>query len=151
MAGVFFERVPKLRDNFRRDSFACGNPSLLAPYFRLFQWNLSAPYRSALRGVARLARILFRPCLEANRFNLAQKFRQIYGNRHFIASFIQPATVVIPSQIYLVHNVPFFCFNFNVILSSSLCPTCFGWSPFRQFAWTSSSALYRLQESLRFS
>jgi hypothetical protein len=30
-------------DNFRSNSFACGNLSLLAPYFRLFQWCSGAP------------------------------------------------------------------------------------------------------------
>jgi hypothetical protein len=32
-------------DNVRRSYFACGNLSLLAPYFVLFQQRLSAPYR----------------------------------------------------------------------------------------------------------
>jgi hypothetical protein len=35
----------QIADNFRRNSFACENPSSLAPYFRLFQWRLSALYR----------------------------------------------------------------------------------------------------------
>jgi hypothetical protein len=125
--------VPKLRDNFRRNSFACGNPSLLAPYFRLFQWYLSAPYTSAPRADARLARNLVRSCSEANKSNLAQKIRQIYGIRHFIISFLRPVTVAVPNQICLVHKVLFCCFNFHVIFSSSLYPACFGRSPFRLF------------------
>ena len=78
-------------------------------------------------------RNLVRSCSEANKSDLAQKFRQIYGIRHFIISFLRPVTVAIPSQICLVHKVPFCCFNFHVILSSSLYPTCFGRSPFRLF------------------
>jgi hypothetical protein len=50
-------RAP-ITDNFRRNSFACGNLSLLAPHFILYQWRLSAPYRLVLREAARLARPL---------------------------------------------------------------------------------------------
>ena len=125
--------MPKLRDNFRRNSFACGNPSLLAPYLRIFQWHLCALYTFAPWAGARLAGILVRSCSEANRSNLAQKIRPIYGIRHFTTSYLHSVTVAISSRIYLFHNVPFCCFNFHVILSSSLYPTSFGPSPFRLF------------------
>jgi hypothetical protein len=48
-------------DNIRRDSFACGNVSLLAPHFRIFPWRLSVPCRIAPRAASRLARTLLRP------------------------------------------------------------------------------------------
>ena len=47
-------------DKFRRNSCACGNSSSPAPYFRLFQWLVSARYRSAHPPVARMARALVR-------------------------------------------------------------------------------------------
>ena len=47
--------------NFRRKSWACGNVSSLAPYFLLFRWHLSVPYRLASRAAARLVRPLIRP------------------------------------------------------------------------------------------
>jgi hypothetical protein len=34
----------QIADTFRRNTFACGNLNLLAPYFRFFQWRLNAPY-----------------------------------------------------------------------------------------------------------
>jgi hypothetical protein len=37
-------------ENFRRHSFACGNLSILTPYFRLFQRRLSVTYRLASPG-----------------------------------------------------------------------------------------------------
>jgi hypothetical protein len=40
---------------------AWGNPSLLAPYFRLFQWRPIAPYRSGFWKTAWTSRPLIRP------------------------------------------------------------------------------------------
>ena len=39
---TFFRARAKTANNFRRISFACGNLSLIAPHFRLFQWRLKA-------------------------------------------------------------------------------------------------------------
>ena len=64
---VYFLRArAQIVDNLWRNFFASVNPSLLAPYFWLFQWHLSFPYRSALRAGVRLAHVLVRPCSEAN-------------------------------------------------------------------------------------
>ena len=35
----FLKARAETADNFRRNSFVCGNLSLLAPYFRIFQWR----------------------------------------------------------------------------------------------------------------
>jgi len=43
-------------DSFRINSFVCGNLSLPAPYFPLFQRRPTAPYRLAPRETARLVR-----------------------------------------------------------------------------------------------
>jgi hypothetical protein len=53
----------KTADNFWRNSFAYGNLSLVAPYFQLFQWCLSAPYRFAPWASAQLACPLVQPCM----------------------------------------------------------------------------------------
>jgi len=45
----------------RSNSFTCGNPSFLAPYFPLFQRRLRVPYRLEPRPAVWLARPLFRP------------------------------------------------------------------------------------------
>jgi hypothetical protein len=42
-AGKFLRACPLIPDEFWRHSFMCGNLSLLAPYFWLFQWCVSAP------------------------------------------------------------------------------------------------------------
>jgi hypothetical protein len=42
-----------------RNYLACGKLSLLAPYFRLFRWLLSAPYRLAPRAAAPAGSPLF--------------------------------------------------------------------------------------------
>jgi hypothetical protein len=41
LANLFFRAHVKIADNFCRNSFACGNLSLLAPYFWIFWWHLS--------------------------------------------------------------------------------------------------------------
>ena len=43
MLSVFDE----IANNSRRNTFACGNLSLLVPYLRLFYWSLRAPHRVA--------------------------------------------------------------------------------------------------------
>jgi hypothetical protein len=48
--------------NFRRNSFTCGNLSIVAPYFWLSQWRLGAPYSLVARGAARMAGPVVRPC-----------------------------------------------------------------------------------------
>jgi len=53
----------QIADNFLRNAFEPGNLCLLASYFRLFYWNLSALYILTPWAVARLARSLFRPCI----------------------------------------------------------------------------------------
>jgi hypothetical protein len=55
----------KIADNFWRNSFACGNRSLLAPYFRLFQRRQRAPYSLALRAAAQWGHPLNQPCVYA--------------------------------------------------------------------------------------
>jgi hypothetical protein len=55
----------QIADNFRINSFPCGNLSWLAPYLQLFQWRLSDPYRLALLAAARLARPFVRPWIRS--------------------------------------------------------------------------------------
>jgi len=50
--------VPKLRKILGKIISRVENLSLSAPYFRLLQWHLSAPYRLAPRAVAQLDRPL---------------------------------------------------------------------------------------------
>jgi hypothetical protein len=57
-----FEAQTQSEDKVQGISFAYGNLSLPAPYFRLFQWCLNAPYRLA-PPAARLASSLDRPWL----------------------------------------------------------------------------------------
>jgi hypothetical protein len=49
--------------NFWRNYFHCGNLSLLAPYFWLFQWRTVAPYMFVLRVAAHLGQSFSWPCL----------------------------------------------------------------------------------------
>jgi len=56
---LFLSARAQIAVNFRRNSFSrVENLSVLAPYFRLFQWRHSVPDRLAPRATARLARIL---------------------------------------------------------------------------------------------
>jgi hypothetical protein len=48
-------------NNFRRNSFACGNLSVPASYIRLFQWYLGARYTLGPWEAARLASHIFPP------------------------------------------------------------------------------------------
>ena len=57
---ILKERVQNV-DYFQSSSFECGIPSFLAPYFRLFQWRLRAPYVLEPRPAPWLARPLFHP------------------------------------------------------------------------------------------
>ena len=50
---------------FSENSVACGNLSLPAPYSRLFQWRLSAPYGLVPGAVGRVDSPLVRPCVNA--------------------------------------------------------------------------------------
>jgi hypothetical protein len=59
----FLRARVKTADSLRRNPFACGYPSLPAPYFRIFQGRLCAPYRLGPWTAARLARPLVRPFL----------------------------------------------------------------------------------------
>jgi hypothetical protein len=52
-----------IADNFLRNAFEPGNICLLALYFRLFYWNLSALFILTPWAVARLAHSLLRPCI----------------------------------------------------------------------------------------
>jgi hypothetical protein len=65
----FMRAFAQIWEHFRRHFSACGNLSLLAPHFRLFQWGLSVPQRLASRAVARLARHLVRPLISHLRMN----------------------------------------------------------------------------------
>ena len=53
----------QIADNYVRNSFVCGNLSLLEPYFGLFHWSLSASYSLAPRASARVACPLVRPLM----------------------------------------------------------------------------------------
>jgi len=50
---------------FSENSVACGNLSLPAPYFRLFQWRLSAPYGLVPGADGRVVSPLVQPCVNA--------------------------------------------------------------------------------------
>ena len=58
----FLRARPKIEDNFWKKTFAYGNTSLLPPYFRLFQWCLSARHSLAPWAADSLTRPLVQPC-----------------------------------------------------------------------------------------
>ena len=51
----------QIADHFRINSFACGNPMLPAPYFRIFPWRRSVSCSAALPEDFRLTCPLVRP------------------------------------------------------------------------------------------
>jgi len=53
--------LAQISDNSRINNFVCGNLSLLAPYFLLYQWRVSALETLAPWAAAQLARPLFWP------------------------------------------------------------------------------------------
>ena len=56
-------RHAKIVDNFWRKVPAHGKLTLVAAYFQLFQWHLSAPYKLAPLAAVQLSCQLFRLCL----------------------------------------------------------------------------------------
>ena len=64
---IFFRALAQISANFRQNSFAYGNLSLLAPYFLFLQRRLSAAYMLVPRAGARLARSLHRSCRLPNK------------------------------------------------------------------------------------
>ena len=69
--GQFWRPSAQTAYTFRRNSFACGNMSSLAPFFRSFRERLLAPYRLAPRAAAQLTRPLIRPCAPDNQLCVA--------------------------------------------------------------------------------
>ena len=59
----------QIADNLRRKSFACGNLSVLAPYFILFEWRLVEPYKLAPPAAALLVRPFYRPTFSLLSYN----------------------------------------------------------------------------------
>jgi len=62
---TFLKARDQIADNFRRNTFACGNLNLLAPYSRFFQRRLSASFMLAPRAAALSSRPIFWPCLDS--------------------------------------------------------------------------------------
>jgi hypothetical protein len=56
-----FKLIASITDDVRRNSYTCGNLSLLAPYFGLFQWHIGAPDRLEPQEAACLACLLVQP------------------------------------------------------------------------------------------
>jgi len=80
-----------------------GNLSLLAPYFWLFQWHLSIPYRMVYQTGAWVTHLLVQPCSEC---------MEIYFHS--------------PIYLHEVHNRNFtFASNVHLDLQSSLFQSCF--------------------------
>jgi hypothetical protein len=53
--------IASITDDVQRNSFACGNLRLLAPYFGLFQWHIGAHDRLEPQEAACLAGLLVQP------------------------------------------------------------------------------------------
>jgi hypothetical protein len=100
-------------DNIRRDSCGYGNLSYLAPFHRLFQRRLSAPYWLAPKAAVRLARPLVRRILyrldiqgcgcnaTETRKNISEEFVLIPCTVHLLLFCTMTNTCTIISQIII--------------------------------------------------